>query len=149
MRKTFAELLRKYRGDRTQGEMAAFFDITPMYYSELERGKKKPSMNLFLQIVQKADVDASFWLPMLQDYSEGEEHERKFPQKIPASSVPKDLSRYSVPEIIVLISELRVYLTNLNHNMLAEPDRRLLSDSLAACQRTMSEDDNEFGRAIG
>ena len=73
MSKTFAELLRKYRGDRTQGEMAAFFDITPMYYSELERGKKKPSMNLFLQIVQKADVDASFWLPMLQNANE--EHE--------------------------------------------------------------------------
>lgn len=147
MRKTFAELLRKYRGDRTQGEMAAFFDITPMYYSELERGKKKPSMNLFLQIVQKTDVDASFWLPMLQDANE--EHEKSLFQKIPASSIQKDLSRYSIPEIILLISELRVYLANLDKDALAEPDRRLLSDSLAACQRTMSEDDNEFGRAIG
>ena len=147
MRKTFAELLRKYRGDRTQGEMAAFFDITPMYYSELERGKKKPSMNLFLQIVQKTDVDASFWLPILQDANE--EHEKNLFQKIPASSIQKDLSRYSIPEIIFLISELRVYLANLDKDALAEPDRRLLSDSLAACQRTMSEDDNEFGRAIG
>lgn len=146
MSKTFAELLRKYRGDRTQGEMAAFFDITPMYYSELERGKKKPSMNLFLQIVQKADVDAAFWLPMLQNSNE--EHERSLFQKISASSTPKDLSRYSIPEIILLISELRVYLANLDKDALAEPDRRLLSDSLAACQRTMSEDYHELRSAI-
>lgn len=145
----FAELLRKYRGDRTQAEMAALFDITPMYYSELERGKKKPSMNLFLQIVQKADVDVSFWLPMMKDTHGMSGDANRLQQAVPMGNSKKQIEEYTIPEIILLISELRVYFANLDHDMLAESDRRLISDSLAACQRTMHEGCDGPKRAVG
>ena len=38
----FAEILKEYRGDKSQVKMASLLDISATYYSELERGIKLP-----------------------------------------------------------------------------------------------------------
>lgn len=62
MAKSFAVLLREYRGDRSQAKVSEIFDISPAYYSELERGKKEPSYRILIQIVERSGRGLAYWL---------------------------------------------------------------------------------------
>ena len=46
----------------TQSELARAVDINDMYLSEVERGVKMPSMNLFIKLMVTLDVSADFLL---------------------------------------------------------------------------------------
>ena len=62
MAKSFAVLLREYRGDRSQAKVSEILDISPAYYSELERGKKEPSYRILIQIVERSGRGLAYWL---------------------------------------------------------------------------------------
>lgn len=46
----------------TQQELSRAVDINDMYLSEIERGVKMPSMNLFIKLMVTLDVSADFLL---------------------------------------------------------------------------------------
>lgn len=46
----------------TQSELARAVDINDMYLSEVERGVKMPSMNLFIKLIVTLDVSADYIL---------------------------------------------------------------------------------------
>lgn len=46
----------------TQAELSRAVDINEMYLSEIERGVKMPSMNLFIKLVVTLDVSADYIL---------------------------------------------------------------------------------------
>lgn len=46
----------------TQSELSRTVDINEMYLSEIERGVKMPSMNLFIKLIVTLDVSADYIL---------------------------------------------------------------------------------------
>lgn len=46
----------------TQAELSRAVDINEMYLSEIERGVKMPSMNLFIKLIVTLDVSADYIL---------------------------------------------------------------------------------------
>ena len=56
----------------TQQELSRVADINEMYLSEIERGLKMPSMNVFIKIIVALDISADY---VLRDVSpSGKEH---------------------------------------------------------------------------
>ncbi len=56
----------------TQQELSRMADINEMYLSEIERGVKMPSMNVFIKLIVALDVSADY---ILRDVSpSGKEH---------------------------------------------------------------------------
>ena len=62
----------RIRKGYTQQVLAEKIDIADMYLSEIERGVKTPSLNIFIKIVKELDVSADFILrdeiPSGKDY---------------------------------------------------------------------------------
>lgn len=56
----FCEVLKEIRGNNAQGEMARILGITQAYYSELERGKKTPSMTMLRSFSEKINKPLSY-----------------------------------------------------------------------------------------
>lgn len=48
------ELLRKYRGDRTQAEMAAMYGTTQQTWHRWEQGENRPPLSIMEKIAESA-----------------------------------------------------------------------------------------------
>lgn len=137
--KTFAELLREYRGDRSQIKVASELDISPSYYSELERGLKEPSYRTLAQIILKSGMGKDYWIAPDSYYDE---------EPVGHSTAAKEASAYSgkfvkkphdmkISEMIAWLSELRVYLET-NSISLPTSDRYALYYTLDACLKALT-----------
>ena len=122
MAKSFAELLREYRGDRSQAKVSEILDISATYYSELERGKKEPSYRILSQVVERSGKGLAFWLG-----GEGR-------------SAPGEERRYlTVPEITMMLGRVWHGIDNLPP--LSVADRGIIADMLEACLRSLNKAD--------
>lgn len=63
----FSEVLKEIRGNTAQGEMARVLGITQAYYSELERGKKTPSMAMLRSFSEKINKPLSYLIGETDD----------------------------------------------------------------------------------
>ena len=153
----FGKKLRKLRDNRTQAYMAEQLDISTGYYGELERGVKQPTYTVITKIIAFSKLDANYWfgidsrqytssdkvfkqedistiLSLLHNLSEG--------SNTVAKSWTEAINKNTtIAQLIVIIAQIRAYLSELDPAMLPESDRRTISDLLAACQRAM--DSNE------
>ncbi|MFR5879974.1 MAG: helix-turn-helix domain-containing protein [Cloacibacillus evryensis] len=132
MAKSFAELLREYRGDRSQAKVSEILDISATYYSELERGKKEPSYRILSQVVERSGKGLAFWLG-----GEG----RSAPAKIaPFFGWDRGRRRYlTVPEITMMLGRVWHGIDNLPP--LSVADRGIIADMLEACLRSLNKAD--------
>ena len=153
----FARKLRAYRGKMTQAEIADILGISQNYYGQLERGLKLPSFEMIKQIISATGTDANYWFGI--DSRQCTSSEKAFKQEDISTilSLLHNLSEGSntvakswteainknttIAQLIVIIAQIRAYLSELDPAMLPESDRRTISDLLAACQRAM--DSNE------
>ena len=153
----FARKLRAYRGKMTQAEIADILGISQNYYGQLERGLKLPSFEMIKQIISATGTDANYWFGI--DSRQYTSSEKAFKQEDISTilSLLHNLSEGSntvakswteainknttIAQLIVIIAQIRAYLSELDPAMLPESDRRTISDLLAACQRAM--DSNE------
>lgn len=139
MKSKFAERLRLYRGNRSQAEIAEQLDLSAPFYSDIERGKKKPSYETLLKIIEHTGLDANYWfgLESSKDVSGNEALGTSVDSNLKAiaqrAGAFEDL-KFS--EILSIISQLYVYLDTRPEPLLPA-ERRMLSDILAACQRLM------------
>lgn len=154
----FAEILKEYRGDKSQVKMASLLDISATYYSELERGIKLPSYEILTRIIEQSGKDANYWFGI--DSPEDSHSDNAYKQEdISAmlsllhtlsegsNSVAKSCTEAinkntTIAQLIVIIAQIRAYLSELDPAMLPESDRRTISDLLAACQRAMDSDEH-------
>lgn len=136
MAKSFAVLLREYRGDRSQAKVSEILDISPAYYSELERGKKEPSYRILIQIVERSGRGLAYWLDA------------------EALSAPEDAARLSsgtasdekmrpltVPEITTMLG--RVWYSIDSAYAFSGADREIIADMLDACRRSLDRSGKE------
>jgi len=65
----FSEVLKEIRGNTAQGEMARVLGITQAYYSELERGKKTPSMAMLRSFSEKINKPLSYLMGEIEEKS--------------------------------------------------------------------------------
>lgn len=138
----FAKKLRLYRGKRSQQEVAEEFNISQTYLSALEKGKKSPSYDLLCHIIEITGKDISYWF-CSDSSSKSEKHLENQAQTIHKS----DVMQMTVPEIIALQAQIRVYLDNIQ-TPIVDYDRRMLSDILAACQRALDHQSSETQNVI-
>lgn len=143
MKSKFAERLRLYRGNRSQAEIAEQLDLSAPFYSDIERGKKKPSYETLLKIIEHTGLDANYWfgLESSKEVSDNEALGTSVDSNLKAiaqrAGAFEDL-KFS--EILSIISQLYVYLDTRPEPLLPA-ERRMLSDILAACQRLMDSDE--------
>lgn len=133
--------------------MAEQLAISIGYYGELERGVKQPTFAVITRIIAFSEKDANYWfgmesvdnvlpynditqedistiLSLLHSLSgSGNGSARDF-----TAAINKDTT---IAQLIVIIAQIRAYLSELDLTMLSEPDRRTISDLLAACQRAL------------
>ncbi len=130
MVKSFAELLREYRGDRSQARVSEILDISPTYYSELERGKKEPSYRILSQIVARSGKEMAFWLGGEEALSPGGQRlssEGTAGEKIPC---------LTVPEITVMLGKLWY---SIDNSPIHADDRKVIAEMLDACRRSLDK----------
>lgn len=158
----FAKRLRKYRGKRTQSEIADIIGISQNYYGHLERGLKLPSFEMIKQIISATGTDANYWFGI--DSPEDSHSDNAYKQEDVSAmlSLLHTLSKGSnsvakscteainknttIAQLIVIIAQIRAYLSELDLAMLPESDRRTISDLLAACQRAMDSNEHPSPR---
>lgn len=154
----FARRLRQYRGKMTQAEIADILGISQNYYGQLERGLKLPSFEMIKQFVRATGKDANYWFGLNSPENVSLDKEVAHEDISTILSLLHNLSdnsnglvRYytgtinkntTIAQIVVIIAQIRAYLSELDPAMLPEPDRRTISDLLAACQRAL--DGNEY-----
>lgn len=152
----FARRLRAYRGKRTQAEIAMLFNISSNYYGQLERGLKLPSFEMIQNFVKSTGMDANYWFGL--ESSEKVLSDKQVAQEDISTilSLLHNLSEKgsglvgcyteainnntTIAQLIVVIAQIRAYLSEVDSSMLTEPDRRTISDLLAACQRALDAD---------
>lgn len=148
----FGKKLRRLRDNRTQAYMAEQLDISTGYYGELERGVKQPTFTVITRIIAFSNHDANYWFGIEANDNQVKQDDitKLFSILHDMSKVDKRLDQYlintinkntTVAQLIVVIAQIRAYLSELDPDMLPESDRRTISDLLAACQRAM--DGNE------
>ena len=153
----FAEILKEYRGDKSQVKMASLLDISATYYSELERGIKLPSYEILMRIIEQSGKDANYWFGIETTNKVPTDNGVDTKEFIKLCGLLHDMGKINqrfdryltnvinehttVAQLIVIIAQIRAYLSELDPAMLPESDRRTISDLLAACQRAM--DSNE------
>lgn len=155
MKSKFPERLRQYRGNRSQAEIAEQMDLSAPFYSDIERGKKKPSYETLLKIIEHTGLDANYWFGIVSTFNSFTDIKQEdigtilsllhslsnnncITQNQREETVNKNTT---IAQLIVIIAQIRAYLSELDPAMLPESDRRTISDLLAACQRAM--DSNE------
>lgn len=157
---SFADILKNYRGDRSRVKMATLLDISPTYYSELERGIKLPSYEIINRIIEQSGKDANYWFGIDTDTpsSTAAEDENKTNQSDIATirSMLQKLSdnngfgfaehllktinkNTSISQIIAVVAQLRAYLSELSPDELPKSDAHTISNLLAACQRIIND----------
>ena len=57
----FITKLRKLRGSMTQKDFAKKFGITNNYYSQLERGKRKPTLEFLQKLCEVSGYSMNYW----------------------------------------------------------------------------------------
>ena len=57
-----AQLLRAWRGERSQKDAARALTLDQGRYSELERGVRRPGLHLASRLRRLTDIDAHLWL---------------------------------------------------------------------------------------
>lgn len=153
----FAKRLREYRGKRTQSEVADILGISQNYYGHLERGLKLPSFEMIKQIISATGKDANYWFGIETTNNAPTDNNVDTKEFIRLCSLLHDMGKINnrfdhylinainehttVAQLIVVIAQIRAYLSELDPEMLPESDKRTISDLLAACQRAM--DSNE------
>ena len=73
----FSEVLKEIRGNTAQGEMARILGITQAYYSELERGKKNPSMAMLRSFSEKINKPLSYLMGETEDPTPADQSAKK------------------------------------------------------------------------
>lgn len=143
----FGQYLKNIRGKMAQSEFAQHLGISQTHLSNLEIGRREPTIALLLLLAQKNGVDIHYWF---------EDESSNPPQRIPKEDVtakeistgkPYDVQSMTVPEIIALQAQIRVYLDNIQ-TPIVDYDRRMLSDILAACQRALDHQSSETQNVI-
>lgn len=140
----FGKHLKEIRGQVSQKDFAKIIGVSQNHLSNLENGKREPTISLLLLLAEKKGIDISYWFS--PDYGERPlSTETNAADICPSTNdrqrpVPKiqitDITHMSFPEIIALQAQIRVYLDNIKKPIL-DYDRRMLSDILAACQRAV------------
>lgn len=134
MAKSFAELLREYRGDRSQAKVSEILDISATYYSELERGKKEPSYRILSQVVERSGKGLAFWLGGEGRSAPGEA------SRLSSDGIADEERRYlTVPEITMMLGRVWHGIDNLPP--LSVADRGIIADMLEACLRSLNKAD--------
>ena len=149
MKSKFPERLRQYRGNRSQAEIAEQMDLSAPFYSDIERGKKKPSYETLLKIIEHTGLDANYWFGIVSTFNSFTDIKQEDIGTILSllhslsnnNCITQNQREETVNKNIVIIAQIRAYLSELDPAMLPESDRRTISDLLAACQRAM--DSNE------
>ena len=155
MKSKFPERLRQYRGNRSQAEIAEQMDLSAPFYSDIERGNKKPSYETLLKIIEHTGLDANYWFGIVSTVNSFTDIKQEdigtILSLLHSLSNNNCITQYqreenvnkntTIAQLIVIIAQIRAYLSELDPAMLPESDRRTISDLLAACQRAM--DSNE------
>ena len=143
----FGKHLKNIRGKASQSKFAEELGISQTHLSHLEIGRREPTIALLLLLAEKKGVNISYWF-------EGESSNP--PQKIRRETItakeispgkPYDVQSMTIPEIIALQAQIRVYLDNIQ-TPIVDYDRRMLSDILAACQRALDHQSSETQNVI-
>lgn len=131
----FGKYIKEIRGNIRQKDFAESLGISQNHLSNLETGRREPTISLLLLIFQKYGVSPSYWFEEETPSKEGG-----------CTSVDSNLKAIAqcanafddlkFSEIHSIISQLYVYL-DTRKEPLPPSDRRMLSDILAACQRIM------------
>lgn len=154
----FGKKLRKLRDNRTQAYMAEQLDISAGYYGELERGVKQPTYAVITKIIAFSKQDANYWFGLDSPENVSSNKEVAHEDISTILSLLHNLSannnglvkccteainkNTTIAQLIVIIAQIRAYLSELDPTMLPESDRRTISDLLAACQRAMDSDEH-------
>ena len=137
MAKSFAELLKEYRGDRSQAKVSEILDISPAYYSELERGIKEPSYRILSQIVKYSGKGLSFWLGGKDpSMAEREAH-------ISSGGIAEEKMRcLTAPEITTMLG--RIWYSIDSFSVPSDTDREIIAAMLDACRRSLDKAGKEI-----
>ena len=125
MAKSFAVLLREYRGDRSQAKVSEILDISPAYYSELERGKKEPSYRILAYGLAAEALSAPEDAARLSSGTASDEKMRPL----------------TVPEITTMLG--RVWYSIDSASAFSGADREIIADMLDACRRSLDRSGKE------
>ena len=157
MKNVVGTRLRELRGDKSQSAMAEMLGISAGFYGALERGLKSPSYETIQKLIEHTGKDANYWFGIESSSEATDKHVAQddistlisLLQNISSNS--KNLSRYiaatinkdtTIAQLIAVIAQIRAYISELDPTMLADADRRVISDLLYSCQRTL--DDHGF-----
>lgn len=135
----FGRYIKEIRGTIRQKDFAESIGISQNHLSNLETGRREPTISLLLLLAEKYGIPPSFWFT--------EEGTCKEEQGISVDSNLKAIAQRAgafdelkFSEIHSIISQLYVYLDTRPEPLLPA-ERRMLSDILAACQRLMDSDE--------
>lgn len=130
----FGRYIRKIRGNIRQKDFAESIGISQNHLSNLETGRREPTISLILLLVEKYGVKPSFWFEDESESSKDNQDKsvdnnlKMLAQKVNAF----DELKFS--EIHSILSQLYVYLDN-KAELLLPSEKRMLSDIFSACQR--------------
>lgn len=148
----FGKHLKNIRGKASQSKFAEELGISQTHLSHLEIGRREPTIALLLLLAEKNGIDISYWFKSDDEDSSHREVEPLEPENTyTQSNISKtksyNIMQMTVPEIIALQAQIRVYLDNLQASII-DYDRRMLSGLLAACQRALDHHPHETQNVI-
>lgn len=85
------------RGNRSQGEMAAYLNVTQAAYSYWETGERQPKLDLFAEICQRMNV-SSDWMLGLNDAPQ--RPEPSIGEKLAMLKAQADKAKESMDEVM-------------------------------------------------
>lgn len=133
----FGKYLKEIRGQVSQKDFAKIIGVSQNHLSNLENGKREPTISLLLLLAEKKGIPLDYWFrkESASNNEAMDEYSAK-PLSAPLNNIQKSAN---IPDFIVAMAQARSYLSNLQVPI-QESDRRILSEILAACQRIVDND---------